>query len=115
MAITFFFVVLQAYPPSGFNSITFGLVIGTAVGLVFALSFVLIHKKLLSMTGDFQFSLDILQKSIDKVRQKSDYDVEPTTQELNQSNEFGSTPDSSTIEHEPDYDIEPTTQELNQS
>ena len=102
MAITFFFVVLQAIPPSGFNRITYGLLIGTAVGLVFALSFVLVHKKLLSMTGDFQFSLDIIQKSIDKVRQKPDYDVEPTTQELNQSSEFGSTPDSSTIEHEPE-------------
>jgi len=102
MAITFFFVVLQAIPPSGFSRITYGLVIGTAVGLVFALSFVLVHKKLLSMTGDFQFSLDIIQKSIDKVRQKPDYDVEPTTQELNQSSEFGSTPDSSTIEHEPE-------------
>ena len=99
-AITFFFVVLQAIPPSGFNSITYGLVVGTAVGLIFAMSFVLLHKKLLSMTGDFQFSLGFLQKAIDKFQRKPNYDVEPRTQELNQSSDFGSTPDSSTIEHE---------------
>ena len=50
MAITFFFVVLQATPPSGFSNITYGLVVGSTVGLIFAIGFIMIHKKLLKMT-----------------------------------------------------------------
>lgn len=98
MAITFFFVVLQAVPPSGFSCVTYGLLIGSVVGLIFAIAFVLLHKKLLSMTGEFRFSLSFLQNALNRIRVND----EPTMEEYNQG-EFGSTTvDSSRDNDEPE-------------
>ena len=66
MAITFFFVVLNAIPPNGFNHMTFGVVIGGSVGIVFALAFLCVHNKLLAMTGQFQFSMSFIPNIINK-------------------------------------------------
>ena len=100
MAITFFFVVLQAVPPSGFSCVTYGLLIGSVVGLIFAIAFVLLHKKLLSMTGEFRFSLSFLQNALNRIR--VNHNVEPTMEEYNQG-EFGSaTVDSSRDNDEPE-------------
>ena len=68
MAITFFFVVLNAIPPSGFTNMTFGVVIGGSVGIIFAVAFLCVHNKLLAMTGQFQFSMEFIPKIINKLR-----------------------------------------------
>ena len=102
MAITFFFVVLQATPPSGFNHLTYGLVVGSAMGLIFAIAFVLVHKKLLAMTGEFRFSLTPLQSVLSKFRMSRTNNVEPTVEEFNQGAEFESTPDNISREDDPE-------------
>ena len=69
MAITFFFVVLNVTPPSGFTHMTFGVLLGGCVGILFALIFVSLHNKILAMTGEFQFSLNFISNAAKKVRQ----------------------------------------------
>ena len=69
MAITFFFVVLNSVPPSGFTNMTFGVLIGGIVGILFALAFLSVHKKILEMRGQFQFSLNFIPTMINKTKQ----------------------------------------------